>query len=93
MAIYESAVEGSSPQPATLDIESRSADGPSDLFLLGLKAQLKGLGNDEISALVDGLGVILNTGARNGTAPVVCGSSCQSNAGAGAGKGRMRGRD
>ncbi|KAM7184804.1 hypothetical protein V8F20_012049 [Naviculisporaceae sp. PSN 640] len=66
--------------PATLDILSRSVDGPDPITLANLQSALIGLGNCEITARAEAWVAALHDTDRDGLPPVeTCDAQCQTN--------------
>lgn len=68
--------EDSSP---TLDILSRSDDGPSESTLEEIFSAIRELGNGELAQLVNQTVAMVQNGARRGSPPFQCGVDCVNN--------------
>lgn len=78
--MYETAVlDPAQPQPADLDIDSKSDMGPTNATLHFIFKALLELGNQDISELVKQTVPLVQNGARRGLGPVVCDAACVNN--------------
>lgn len=78
MVIYETAV-AANDSPSSLDIESRLDVGPSHETLVEIYEQLRGLGSEELTNLVEETVQLVQNGDRRGLGPVSCDAACINN--------------
>ena len=78
--VYETPItDPAHPQPADIDVASRSDSGPSQATLTEVFAALSSLGNQELSDLIGQVVPLVQNGARDGQPPVTCDATCMSN--------------
>lgn len=79
--LYETAVQGpgTAANPAGLDIESKSGQGPSRRTVRAIRDAIDALGDPGLTAVARQLTLLGRDGRRRGTAPVVCDEACLNN--------------